>query len=359
MNMRRNNAGGFVLVVVLVALVVITLLASAVAVVSERAVREVQADVDAFEVEVDGIGTRDTVLYLLATQRQTYAGLTVDQQQVTVAGQAVVAGGSGEEGDSFSPLPVGNEIRLDGSAYRGLGAVRFSLQDDAGRFSPDWSPPLNWPGFLAMLGVTGDQQGALQATLLDYQDPDALRRLGGAEAAEYRARDLPPPSNRTLVTPLELRRVLGWDEMLKGHGDAELASLLTASRTAALNVNTASAEALQTLPGVDAAAAARIVALREQAPYTLLWKFIQDFQLPVDEMAPIRLSAVGYGTLSLWHNAGGPVRLLHWTLTPSDEGGRPWRLDYEITLPRDKALDSSLARKTETPLLAGPVAAGK
>ena len=357
--MRRNSAAGFVLVVVLVALVVITLLASAVAVVSERAVREVQADVDAFDAEIADIGTRDTLLYLLSTQRQTFAGVTVDQQQVAAAGQAVVVPGSPGDGDTFSPLPVGNEIRLDGTAYRGLGPVQFSLQDDAGRFSPDWSPPLYWPGFLAMLRIPGDQQGALQAALLDYQDPDTLRRLGGAEAAEYRARDLPPPSNHTLLTPLELRRVFGWDHILEDRSDAELASLLTASRAAALNINTTSAEALQTLPGVDAATAARIVALREQAPYTLLWQFIQDFQLPLDEMAPIRLSAAGYGTLSLWHNAGGPVRLLHWTLTPSDEGGRPWRLDYEITLPRDKAHDSSMARKTETPLLPGPAAAGE
>jgi hypothetical protein len=110
------------------------------------------------------------------------------------------------------------------------------------------------------------------------------------------------------------------------------------------------------IPGVDAATAARIIALRHDAPYTLPWQFVQDFQLPLDEMAPIRLSAAGYGTLSLWHNAGGPVRVLHWTLTPSDEGGRPWRLDYEITLPRDNAFDPSLAGTPQTPLLAEPAA---
>lgn len=348
------------LVVVLVALVVITLLASAVAVVSGRTVGEVRGDVEAFEAEVAAIGTRDTVLYLLSTQRQTYGGLTVDQQQVLSAGQATVAARSpDEQGDTFSPLPIGNEIRLDGTPYQGIGPVQFSLQDDAGRFSPNWAPPMFWPGFLRFLGVPADRQDALQATLLDYQDPDSLRRLGGAEAAEYRARDLPPPSNLTLASPLELRRVLGWNDALQWRGDRELVSLLTAAHVAALNVNTATPEALQALPGVDAAKAQRIVALRTQAPYALPWQFIQDFELPLDEMAPIRLAAVGYGTLSLWHNAGGPVRLEHWTLTPADEGGRPWRLDYEITLPRDQTLDASMARKTETPLLAGPRPTGE
>jgi len=349
-----------VLVAVLVALVVITLLASAVAVVSGRAVAETQAEIDAFQAEIAEIGTRDTLLYLLSTQRQTYAGLTVDQQQVTTSGLATIARSQADDfGDVFSPLPVGNEIRLDGTSYAGLGDIRFALQDDAGRLSPNWSPPLYRPGFYSLLRIPVQQWNSLEARLLDYQDPDSLHRIGGAEATQYRERALPAPSNRTLVTPLELRHVLGWREALESFDDAKLMALLTASRVAALNVNTASAEALQALPGVDAATAVRIVDLRETAPYLLLWQFIQDFRLPLDEMAPVRLSAAGYGTLSLWHNAGGPVRLLHWTLTPFDEGGRPWRLDYEIILPRDEANDSSLARKTETPLLASPAAAGE
>jgi general secretion pathway protein K len=348
---------GFVLVAVLVLLVVIGLLAGAVATVSERAVAAARADSEAFEAELATIGTRDTLLFMLTTQRQTFAGLTVDEQVVWSIGQAAaVPASDGTGGDLPPPLPVGNEIRLDGTPYQGLGSVRFALQDDAGLFSPNWTFDLYRPGFYQRLGVPPADWDALEDQRLDYQDPDTLRRLNGAEAGQYRREKLPPPRNAPLVTPLELRRVLGWREALGERDDASIMSLLTASRVASLNINTAPPEVLQSLPGVDGDTAARIVALRERLPFMLSWQFLQEFALPLDEFAPIGLLPVGYGTLSLWHNEAGPLRVVHWTLTPTDAGGRPWRLDYEIVLPRDPALHARLARQAQTPLLAGPAA---
>lgn len=349
---------GFVLVAVLVALVVITLLASAVAVVSERALTEAQADADAFEGEVAMIGTRDSVLYLLNTQRQTYGGLTVDEQIVWSVGQAVAIRPDDDFGDASNFLPIGNEIKLDGTAYLGLGAARFALQDDAGRYSPNWAYPVYRDGFMRMLGAPPDQADVLDARRLDYQDPDDLYRLNGAEREQYLAKGLPPPSNRALVTPLELRRVSGWEKALARLDDAEIMDLLTVARTVAINVNTAPAKALRSLPGVDEPTARRIVDLRARVPYMLAWQFIQTFDLPLDDMEPLAMLAVGYGTLKLWHNAGGPVRVVHWTLTPTDEGGRPWRLDYEIVLPRDENADSDMARAPQTPIFTQPRPAG-
>ena len=365
--MRRCNprppvaagARGFVLVMVLVALTVISMLAAAVAVVSARAVAEAQADADDFRAETDAIGTRDTLLYLLATQRQTVAGVTVDRQVALAAGQATASPqGSDEFGAPLSRLPIGNEIRLDSTPYLGRGNVRFALQDDAGLFSVNWTPQVFRPGLFQLLGVPPDQWNGLEAARLDYQDPDSLYRLGGAEAGQYREHDMPPPANRTLSTPLEARSILGWDKALERLDDSKLMQLLTTSRSVQINVNTATVESLQLLPGVDRNLAGRIVALRETMPYVLTWQFIRDFGLPMDEMQPIGLSAVGYGTLALWHDTG-PRRVLHWTLTPIDAGGRPWRIDYEITLPRDEVTDSSLARPTASPLLPGPAAPGK
>lgn len=357
-NARRER--GFVLVAVLVALVVITLLASAVALVSERAMAEAQADVGAFEGEIATTGTRDTVLYLLNTQRQTFGGLTVDQQVVWSVGQATASRPTDNDfDDAISLLPIGNEIRLDGTPYLGLGGARFALQDDAGLFSPNWTFPHYRPGFFSLLKVSAEEWNGMEVKRLDYQDPDSLYRLGGAEADEYRGKKLPPPTNRTLVTPLEARRILGWGDALKSRDDASVMSLLTAARTVMVNVNTAPAEVLRTLPGVDEAMAMRMVALRDKLPYMLTWQFLQTFNLPLDEEQPIGLLAVGYGTLKLWHNGVGPVRLVHWTLTPIDEGGRPWRLDYEIALPRDEVTDTALARTSQTPLLAQPAATGR
>lgn len=351
---EHHGQTGFVLVAVLVALVVLTLLASAVAVVSERAIAEARADADAFEGEIATVGTRDSVLYLLSTQRQTYGGLTVDQQVVWSVGQATAIRPDDDFGDATNFLPIGNEIKLDGTPYLGLVGARFALQDDAGRFSPNWSFPMYRDGFLTMLGVPAGEWDVLDARRLDYQDPDDLYRLNGAERAQYKDRGMPGPANRTLLTPLELRRVMGWDKALAKLDDAKLMDLLTTSRTVNINVNTAAPETLRSLPGVDAPTAQRIVDLRQKLPHMLAWQFIQTFNLPMDETQPLGLLAVGYGTLKLWHNAGGPVRMIHWTLTPTDEGGRPWRLDYEIVLPRDQHTDSDMARAPQTPVFPQP-----
>lgn len=350
---------GFVLVAVLVALVVITLLAAAVALVSERAMAEAQAEVAAFEGEVAMTGTRDTMLYLLNTQRQTFGGITVDDQMVWSVGQATALREDIEERGGQSPLPIGNEIRLDGTPYVGIGETRFALQDDAGLFSPNWASPIFRERFFQQRGVEPSDLPGVEAMRLDYQDPDALYRLGGAEAEAYRGKDLPPPSNRPLVTPLQVRRIMGWNKVLTGLDDNAVMSLLTVARITTPNVNSAPMQVLRTIPGVDEGTAARMVALRDNVPFLLVWQLVQTFGLPLTQDDTLLLFAADSGTLRLWHNATGPVRVIHWTLTPFDEGGRPWRLDYEITLPRDEVTDDALARTTQTPLFATPAAAGR
>lgn len=348
---------GFILVAVLVLLVIISLLAGAVAVVSDRAIADAQADTEAFETELATIGTRDTLLFLLSSQRQTYAGLTLDERVSYVAGHATAVRAPAGMDDGLPPrLPVGNEIRLDGTVYEGLAGVRFALQDDGGLFSPNWTFDFFRPGFYSALGIPATSWAGLEAKRLDYQDPDDLYRLDGGEIGHYRSANLPPPRNSTLLTPLELRNVLGWRTALEKLDDTALARTFTVTRTVSINVNTAPPATLQAIPGVDRATAERIAALRETTPYMLQWQLIADFRLPVDELAPLGLLPVGAGTLFLWHNARGPVRAVHWTLTPTDQGGRPWRIDYEITLPRDPALASRLARKADTTLLAEPAA---
>lgn len=351
---------GFVLVAVLVALVVLTLLATAIATTSERAMREARENTDAFEAEVAMTSTRDTLLFMFSTQRRTFGGLTIDKQVSWSAGQATASRSTDLDDSGLPPmLPIGNEIRLDGTAYQGLNGARFALQDDGGRFSPNWTFDLYHPGLFAQLGVPVEQWPELEAKRLDYQDPDDLFRLGGAEAGDYRTKGLPPPTNRPLTTPLEVRRIMGWGDALKGLDDSRLVSLLTISRSVMVNVNTASPEMLQTLPGVDKDMAQRMVAMRQTLPFMLNWQFLDTFKLPLDELAPISMLASNSGTLELWHNAGGPIRLVHWTLTPGDEGGRPWRLDYTLVLPRDPATDQTPIRTIPSPLFADPGTPGR
>src|SRR3546814_20125430 len=83
---------GFILIIVLAMLVVLALLASSVALISER-VRDEQFDRQRqFQDALDMASTRATVGYLLTSQRMTFAGLTVDDWMVFTAGAEAMRG---------------------------------------------------------------------------------------------------------------------------------------------------------------------------------------------------------------------------------------------------------------------------
>lgn len=349
--MRTAQARGFVLLAVLAALVVMALLAAAIATSAERAIADQRAAEQALDATLAAHSTEATVLYLLATQRVTFGGVTVDDQVVRTEDEIV----SNEMGASLSP--IGNEIRVDGRAYRGVGPARFALQDDRGRMSPAWVDPALRARLIAQLGGDARQSEDYLAKLLDYQDSDDLTRLNGAEAEEYEDAGLPPPANRPLANPLELRRVLGWRELLADRDDAEVAALFTLGRAPAINVNTATVPVLQALFNVDTATAERLVALREATPFFSSFDVWRSLGLVVGEEGGFMVFPGTSGTLSVWAPGTGTQRLRHFSLTPLDDGGAPWRSEYELRLPAplpDPRLDA-LAEPT-APIFSDPPA---
>lgn len=352
---RRRASEGFALLAVLVMLVVLTIIASSVALMSERAVDEARQRIERAEFERDAFSTRETVMYLLSTQRMTIGGLTVDGQMRTASGELRPFTAEDLE-QGLSPLPVGNELRLDGTAYRGLGRTRFALQDGRGLLSPNWSPWFVRRQFAEAQGAEPRRWPDLEALRLDYQDADELLRINGAERREYVRRGLAPPANRPITTPLELRRMDGWGPLVADLDDAELMRTMTVTWDVYVNVNTAPERNLLNVPGVDRAAAARAVALRQSAPWTTTWSFADAFAIRRDDVREsLFLFPNGTGTLTLWSADGGPAHLMHWTLTGADEGGYPWRLDYDFPLPQPETSTGLGARPAPAPLLAAPV----
>lgn len=353
---RRPQAEtGFVLVIVLTLLVVLALLAAATATSAERAIQAAQADADRFQSELAMAGTRETLLFMLATQRQTVAGLTVNDSDSTVLPVPP------DDPDGFMALPVGNEIRLDGTPYQGLENVRFSLQDDRGLLSVNWAAPVMRQAFYRSLGVPGDQWDGLDAKRQDYQDQDDLHRLNGAEKDHYSRAGLPPPTNRTLATPLELRRVLGWDKLLAGVDDEQLLSMFTMTRGVDLNVNTAPLQVLELVPGLTQENAQRMVELRRTAPFISVWQVQQTFGIGMGMGFEdgLTLFAKPSGNLILWDRHSGARQLLHWTLTPMEPNGPPWRIDYEVILPRGNESDQAVVGSPSTPLFSASDTPGK
>jgi general secretion pathway protein K len=359
---RMRKHGGFVLIAVLAVLVILSILASVIGAIAQRLRDEQIVHERQLREQIAMASTRATVLYLLTSQRMTFGGLTVDDRIVLSEDERL----SQRNGDEpLSYMPVGNEVALDSSAQQGLDGTRFSLQDDRGLLAINWAPPALLANYLdaARKAPRNGLRSAalpfetLSNLLKDYQDPDDLYRLNSAERSEYERLGRSPPSNRTLSTPMELRRVIGWDKALAGISDKDLNDSLTVVRSAQINVNTAPARVLQTLPGVDASMAQRAVATRVLTPFTSLTAFYGvSGAIPVNEDL-LALYPMASGTLKLWSPEGGAVMVLHWTLTPRDDGGRPWREDYEFIHPGDKAANKGMARPVAAKVFAEPHAA--
>lgn len=350
---RQQQQGGFILLTVLALLVVLVLLASAAATTADRVRADQQLDDARLTGQLDARSTEATLLYLLATQRRTFAGLTVDARVVYTPSELAEK----TQGE-FVPtlMPVGNELRMNDELYSGLGDSRFALLTDAGRANINLNPQLrqNW---LIQLHASPQQQSRLSDTLMDYQSPGNFPRLNGAKADQYREKGLQPPPDRTLFTPLELRRVMDWDKLLAPLDDQTLLRTITTARSGPVDVNAAPPSVLALLPGVTTAMAERVVALRnvqaftnDASVYTLLPTLDQ-------ENDSIGLYPSDSGTMALWPDAAGAGTLVHWTLTPFDDGGSPWHIDYELRLPARAGGSDAPARQPQSALLGDTQAA--
>lgn len=351
---RRHQQGGFILLTVLALLVVLVLLASAAATTADRVRADQQLDDARLTGQLDARSTEATLLYLLATQRRTFAGLTVDERIVYTPSELAEK----TQGE-FVPtlMPVGNELRMNDELYSGLGDSRFALLTDAGRANINLNPQLrqNW---LIQLHASPQQQSRLSDTLLDYQSPGNFPSLNGAKADQYREKGLQPPPDRTLFTPLELRRVMDWDKPLAPLDDQTLLRSITTARTGgALDVNAAPLSVLMLLPGVTKAMAERVVALRNVQAFTNNASVYTLLPTLDEENDSIGLYPSDSGTMALWPNSAGAGTLVHWTLTPFDDGGSPWHIDYELRLPARAGGSDAPARQPQSALLGDTQAA--
>lgn len=350
--MRRSSQAGFILVMVLAMLVILSMLAGTVAAVTQR-LRDQEASrkrVEDAQTELES--TRATLLYLLMTQRMTVGGLTVDDRMVLTEDERLMQS-QGERPVTITA--VGNEISLDNRVYAGLGGTAFSLQDDRGLLGVNWTPfPLleRWVT-QRRGGVEGTPAITLANLLHDYQDEDDLYRLNSAERDQYEKEQRRPPSNQALATPLELRAIKGWDDLLQSTSDTEVLAMVTVSRSPTINVNTATREVLQVLPGMDEANADRVVAARALVPFPNQASFYNFIGQPVAEENHVTIYPTNSGAMRLWVPGAGAVRSIHWEMTPWDDGGRPWREDYELNLSQDDSTNPPTLARPASALFAG------
>lgn len=137
-------------------------------------------------------------------------------------------------------------LSLDG------GRAEVTGTDEAGKVDLNAAPEELVAGLLRAVGLPDQEAARLADAIADFRDEDGLRRLNGAEDAEYRAAGLSHGAfDRPFQTVEELRFVLGADDALV----ARVAPFVTVyTRESGIDPEVAPATALLALPGIDAAA---------------------------------------------------------------------------------------------------------
>ena len=300
--MSATRQNGFVLVVTLWILAIISVGAAYFAERVASSVSLARQSQEATEALLDMSSTRAEILFRLGTTRFSAYGL--------------------------GPTPQG-AIVLDDRPYRGSGQDIVRLQDSRGLININFIQPDMLRRLLGQMGVAAENRDALLDTLYDYTDTDDLRRLNGAEAAEYRARGLPVPPNDWLVTPWQLQNVIGWREQTALWRDQKLPAILTAAGVLGFNPNTAPREALAALPGSSLEIADNLIKIRALNPLT-----------NVSQLAGLTGQA-GLDSENLKFFPGDNIRLTQESdkiagavryqiaLTPFASRA-PWRIDYYI-----------------------------
>jgi general secretion pathway protein K len=138
--------------------------------------------------------------------------------------------------------------------------VQVLIQDERGKIDLNTGTAELLRGLFAASGLTAEESDALTDAILDWRDEDDLRRLNGAEDADYRDAGLPyGAKNAPFDTVEELQQVLGMTLALFSRVEP---ALTVYSQQAGVDMTTAPAEVLRALPGMDPDAVEAILAAR-------------------------------------------------------------------------------------------------
>jgi len=274
--------------------------------------------------------TEAVLIYTLATQKLTYAGLTVS---------GAVVDDKSEESQVSSVLNAiievqGNEIRLDDRIYRGMGNVYFSLQDEGGLLGLNNFERFQMENLLSLCGIGGSDRGPLVDKLLDYSDGDDFSHLNGAEKFDYQRKGVLPPPNRWFLTSWEVRRILDWEKHEKLWENGLFPRATTVASGGTPNLNTAPEIILETLKGVDADVAKVIIARRQLVPFRSL-REVSAATGVAFHFDPLSVKWLPSSKLRLtvWMEGSKRMHETHLVLTPMVNNSRPWMIDYKLNVP--------------------------
>ncbi len=142
-------------------------------------------------------------------------------------------------------------------------SMRISLLDESAKIDINVGNEALIRGLLRSQGLSEDEAAALMDAIADWRDPDSLKRLRGAEEADYAEKGLAiKPANAPFQSIEELQLVMGMTPALF----QRLAPWITIySRQGGINSQIAAREVLRAIPNVTEAQIDLYIQQREQA----------------------------------------------------------------------------------------------
>ena len=141
--------------------------------------------------------------------------------------------------------------------------VRVEVRDESAKIDINTASDPLLRGLLVSVGLADAEAGAILDAIVDWRDPDPLKRPNGAEEGDYAAAGLTyRPANAPFQAIEELQLVLG----MRPDIYRRLAPSITVfSRMPGVNATIASREVLLAIPGVTTESVDAYIARREEA----------------------------------------------------------------------------------------------
>jgi general secretion pathway protein K len=222
---NQYNRGAALLAVLVVAVVMVILMGIASNLLESR-LTLAQDSKQAFKDDTAVYAKRSELIYLLATQHKTIAGVS--------QGTQTLENMLNEEG-FLGMSPIGDELRTDGYIYVEESEMSFSIQNESGLIPFNSSNQLWLKNILKNLGYSRADSARYGDSLADYADADNLRRPAGAEARSDAENTGYFPANFLLQSCNELWLVAGWHTLLDN--SPELLQNCSLRREGRMNLN--------------------------------------------------------------------------------------------------------------------------
>ena len=200
-------------------------------------------------------------------ERRSEAMVVLNSVAMARTEAAANAGVARAIAESYRNDPTALEAwKRDGSphdwVFEGI-PVRVEMRDESAKIDINTASEALLRGLLLTAGLNDDEASKLLDAILDWRDPDSLKRPNGAEEDDYRAAGLPyKPGNAPFQAQEELQLVLG----MRPEIYRRLAPSITVySRQPGVNPQVASREVLMAIPGLTTEVVDDYIARRDAA----------------------------------------------------------------------------------------------